>query len=48
MGDDNAKVVDGSLVKGAFLWFEVKVVFGEVGQDIMGKCVEVRKVIMKE
>ena len=35
MGYYDAKVVDGSLVKGTFLGFQVKVMFGETGEDIV-------------
>ena len=35
VGYYDAKVVDGSLVEGAFLGFQVKVMFGETGEDIV-------------
>ena len=36
MGYYDTEVVDGSLVKGAFLRFQVKVIFSEAREDVVG------------
>ena len=47
MGDDNAEVIDGSLVKRAFLGLEVEVVFGKAGENFVGKFMEVGEVVVE-
>jgi hypothetical protein len=48
VGDDNAKVVDGSLVERALFGFQVEVVFLEVGEDFVGEGMNVRETGVEE
>ena len=48
LGDDDAKVLDRELIKGAFFRFEVEVVSSKAGKDIVSQLVEGGEVIMED
>ena len=48
LGDNNAQVFDRKLVKGAFFRFEVEVIFGEAGKDVVSELVEGSEVVMED
>ena len=48
LGDDDTKILNGELVEGAFFEFEVEVVFGEAGKDVVGKFVKESEVVVED
>ena len=47
MGDNDTKILNESLIKRAFLGFEVKVIFGKVGENFMDKFIKVGEVVIE-
>ena len=39
-GDDDTKIFNGGFIEEAFFGFEVEVVLGKVGEDIMCECIK--------
>ena len=46
--DDDARVLNEELVEGAFFGFEMEIIFGEAGEDVMGELVEGGEIVVED